>query len=109
MILNPYTAERRDVFEKYFPMHSQGSRKCIGYHDLCRSCHSISSVFPMNIKKYIPIPHSAVNIESVKITTSLIMMRECLVSVTVTEQKQNTKFNNNSQIRSRSTLPAMLK
>ena len=62
----------------------------------------------MNIKKYIPIPHSAVNIESVKITTSLIMMRECLVSVTVTEQKQNTK-NNNSQIRSRSTLPAMLK
>ena len=36
----------------------------------CRSCHPISSLLPLRIEKYNP----AVNIESVKINTSLIMI-----------------------------------
>ena len=40
---------------QYFPIHSLGSRKCIGKYDPCRSCHSISSQLPVNTKKYIPI------------------------------------------------------
>ena len=32
----------------------QGSRECIRKYDLCRSYHSISSLLPVNIKKYIP-------------------------------------------------------
>ena len=40
----------RGSIEPYTP----GSRECIGYYDLCRSCHSISSLLPVDTKKYIP-------------------------------------------------------
>ena len=40
----------RDSIDMYTP----GSRECIGYYDLCRSCHSISSLLPVDTKKYIP-------------------------------------------------------
>ena len=60
----------RECIKKIVPIHSLGSRKCIGYYDLWRSCHSISSLLPVNIKKY-----SVVNIDNVKINTST-MLRE---------------------------------
>ena len=40
----------RDSIETYTP----GSRECIGEYDLCRSCHSISPLLPVDTKKYIP-------------------------------------------------------
>ena len=39
---------------------------------------SISPLLPVDTKKYIPTGYSAMNIDSVKINTSLIMMKECL-------------------------------
>jgi len=50
------------------------SRECIGYYDLCRSCHSISSLSPVEYQEI--HPYNAMNIDIVKINTSLIMMRE---------------------------------
>ena len=41
----------------------------------------ISSLLPVNTKKYIPIPFSMMNISSVKINTSLIMMRVCILYI----------------------------
>ena len=46
----------------FFQIHSQRSRQCIGYCDLCRPCHSISSLFPVDTKKYFPTDCSTVRL-----------------------------------------------
>ena len=41
----------------------------------------ISSLLPVNTKNYIPIPFSLMNISSVKINTSFILMRVCILYI----------------------------
>ena len=58
----------------YFPIHSQGRRECIGKYGLCGSYHSNHPCCKWIYQK---IPSYAVmNIGSVKINISLIIMRE---------------------------------
>ena len=59
----------RGVFPNTLPREQEVYRN-ISEYDLWRSCHLISSLFPLNIKKYIP----TVNIDNVKINTTV--MRE---------------------------------
>ena len=61
---------------QYFPIHSLWSRECIGKYCLCIISFDIIPV----AREYQDVhPYSAMNIDSVIINSSLIMMREWVV------------------------------